>query len=170
MDRLFFTVFTIGLFIFILLFFPIYLKTDVHYDMNGRKLAFSLSMYRVFRLLGGYIATYPGGLALHLSPKKAVLIPYGDLDSERKRFSLVRAFRLKSFYITVETGAEYLLAVSFFQVLFRIFFFLQGGKKEKIDNNLWLTDGDVLRISSNFTVRFNFFIILRSLLLKLKEK
>ena len=107
---------------------------------------------------------------MHVSEKKAILIPYGDLDSERKRFSVIRAFRLKELNITVETGAEYLLAVSAFQILFRIFFFLQGGKKEKIENNLWLTDGDVLRISSNLTVRFNLFIILRDLFIKLKEK
>ena len=154
----------------ILLFFPIYVKTDVHYDMNGRKLAFSLSLYKVLRVFGGYIATYPGGLAMHISEKKAILIPYRDLDSKRKRFSVIRAFRLKELNITVETGAEYLLPVSIFQVLFRIFFFVQGGKKEKIENNLWLTDGDVLRISSNLTVRFNLFIILCDLFIKLKEK
>lgn len=170
MDRLFFIVLTIGLSIFVLLFFPIYIKTDTHYDMNGRKLAFSLSLYRYFRLFGGYIATYPGGLAMHISPQKAVLIPYTDLDSERKRFSVVRAFRLRELNVTIETGAEYLLWVSILQMLFRIFFFIQGEEKEKIENNLWLSDGDVLRVSANFTVRFNLFIILQSLLLKLKEK
>ena len=107
---------------------------------------------------------------MHISQNKAILIPYGDLDSKRKRFSVIRAFRLKELNITVETGAEYLLPVSIFQVFFRIFFFIQGGKKEKIQNNLWLSDGDVLRISSNLTVRFNLFIILRDILLKLKEK
>ena len=170
MDRLFFTVFMIGLTIFILLFFPIYVKTDTHYDMNGRKLAFSLSLYKLFRFLGGYIATYPGGFAIHLSQEKAVLLPYRDLNSESKRFLLVRAFRLRGLNITVETGAEYLMAVSLCQILFRIFFFAQGGRREKIENNLWLTDGDVLRISTNFTVRFNLFIILYSLWLKIKEK
>ena len=169
MDRLFFTVMAISFLVLSLLFFPIYIKTDTHYDMNGRKLAFSLSLYKVFRVVGGYIATYPGGLAMHLSPQKAILIPYRDLDSERKRFSVVRAFRVKAFHITVETGAEYLMAVSILQMLFRVFFFAQGGKREKLENDLWLTDGDVLRVSSNFIVRFNVFIILRALLLKLKE-
>jgi hypothetical protein len=170
MDRLFFILILVCLAIILLLFCPIYLKTDTHYDMNGRRLAFSLSLYKMVRVFGGYIATYPGGLAMHVSPKKAVLIPYSNLDSERKRISIVRTFRLKALNITVETGAEYLIAVSFMQILFRILFFAMGGQKEKIENNLWLTDGDILRISANFTVRFNLFIILKSLLSKLKEK
>lgn len=107
---------------------------------------------------------------MHTSSNKAVLLPYSNLNDERKRFSVIRAFRLKELNITVETGAEYLLAVSFVQIVFRIFFFAVGGKKEKIANNLWLTDGDVLRISGNFTLSLNLFIVLKHLLLKLKEK
>jgi hypothetical protein len=170
MDRLFFIVMAIGLSMLMILFFPISLEADTHYDMNGRKLAFSVSFYRLFRVLGGYIATYPGGFAMHTSLKKAILIPYGDLDSERKRFKIVRSFRLKEMNITVETGAEYLFMVSFAQILFRVIFFARGGKKENIENNIWLTDGDVLRISSNLTVRFNLYIILRNILLNLKER
>ena len=170
MDRLFFILFWVSLSVILLLYFPIYIKTDAHYDMNGRKFAFSIAAFNVIKLLGGYIATYKGGLALHVSPKKAILIPYSDLNSERKRFSIVRTFRLKVLNMTVETGPEYLIAVSTVQVIFRVFFFALGGKKEKIENNLWLTDGDNLRVSVNFTVRFNLFILLRNFLKYLKER
>ena len=170
MDRFFFVSFLVSLSIIVLLFFPIYVKTDGHYDMNGRKLAFSVSLYKIFKVFGGYIATYKGGLAVHVSSKKAILIPYKDLNNERKRFSVIRTFRLKGLNVTVETGPEYLLHVGSMQILLRIIFFAMGGKKEKIENNVWLTDGDILRISLNFIVRFNLFIILRNFIKYLKEK
>lgn len=170
MDRLFFIVIVTSLSVAVLLFFPIYIKTDMHYDMNGRKFGFYISAYGVIKLLGGYIATYQGGLAVHVSDKKAILIPYSDLNNERKRFSVIRTFRLKTLNLTVETGAEYLIGISFFQSLFRIIFFVLGGKKEKIENNLWLTDGDVLRVSIDFTVRLNVYILLKNLIKYLKAR
>ena len=154
----------------ILLFFPIYLELDAHYDMNKRKFAFAVFGYKWLKLLGGYIATYPGGLAIHLSQKKAILIPYSQLNSERKRFSIVRTFRLRAFIFTTETGADYLLPVAATQMAVRTYFFIKGGKKEKIKNNLWLTDGDILRVSLNCELGFNLFILLKNLFKFLKEK
>ena len=170
MDRFFFIFLSISLSIFILLFFPIYLKADGHYDMNGRKLAFSIALYHYFRVFGGYIATYKGGLAVHSSPQKAILIAYKDLDNERKRFSIMRAFHLREINVTMETGPEYLLPSAMVQAIFRLLFFICGGKKEKVENNVWLTDGDALRITMNMSVRFNLYILLRKFISMIKEK
>ena len=170
MDRFFFILLSIILALVILLFIPIYLKTDGHYDMNGRKLAFSISLYRFIRVFGGYIATYKGGLALHVSEKKAILLPYSQLDKERKRISIIRSFRLRKINTTIETGAEYLLLSAYAQALFRILFFVLGGKKEKIENNVWLTEGDILRATVNFTVRFNLFMLFVKLIKSIKER
>ena len=167
MGRLFF-VFAIALAVtLILLFFPVYLQTNAHYDMNGRKFAFAVHAYRFIKLIGGYIATYKGGLAMHISQKKAILLPYAEMEDNRKRFSVFRTVRLKTLTITTETGAEYLLPVALAQTVFRIYFFAKGGKKEKIENNLWLTDGDILRVSVNFVIRFNLFIILRNFIMQI---
>ncbi len=154
----------------ILLFFPFYLETSVHYDVNKRKFAFSLELYKIFKILGGYIATYTGGLAVHLSKKKAILVPYSDIQKEGERFSFVKTFRLKSFILTTETGAEYLLPVSLGHALLRTYFFIKGGKKENIENNLWLIEGDVLRISLHCILFFNIFILICNLFKFLKEK
>jgi len=170
MGRFFLYAFIIVLSILCLLFLTIYLETDGHYDMNGRKLIFSVRAYKAFKLIGGYIATYPGGLALHVSPKKAILIPYSDMDKERKRFSIVRTFRLKVLNLTVETGAEYLMPTALAQTFFRIVFMVLGGKKEKIENNLWLVEKDILRVSLNFIVRLNVFMLLCNFIKYLKEK
>lgn len=152
------------------LFFPIVLETDLHYDMNRKKFGFAVFFYKLFKLLGGYAGTYPGGIALHVSPKKAIVVPYAEMESERKRFSFIKTFRLIECTLTTETGAEYLLPVSIAHTVLRTYFFIVGGKKEKIENNLWLTDGDVLRISANFVVYFNLFILLCAFIKFLKEK
>ncbi len=154
----------------VLLFFPIFLEADVHYDMNRKKFGFALYAYKVIKLIGGYVTTYPGGIALHISPKKAILKPYSGMDSERKRFSFTKAFRIVSFSLTTETGAEYLLPVSIAHTALRAVFFSVGGERENIENNLWLTDGDELKISMNLVTFFNLFILLCAFLKFLKEK
>ena len=154
----------------ILLFFPIFLEVDIHYDMNRKKFGFALYAYKVLKLIGGYVTTYPGGIALHISPKKAILKPYSGMDSERKNFSFTRTFRIVSFSLTTETGAEYLIPVSLAHTALRTVFFAAGGQRGKVENNLWLTDGDELRVSMNLVVFFNLFILLCALLKFLKEK
>ncbi len=169
MGRLFFYALAlIG--ILALLFFPVYLETDAHYDMNRRKFAFAVYAYKIIRVIGGYAATYPGGIALHVSKKRAILIPYSQMDSERKKFSFIKTFRLKSFRLTTEAGAEYLPLTAVAHSALRITFFIKGGKKEGIENNLWLTDGDVLRISLNVLIYFNLFILLKNFIKFCKEK
>ncbi len=153
-----------------LLFFPIYIETDAHYDMNRRKFAFAVYAYKAIRVIGGYAATYQGGIALHISTRKAILIPYSKMNSERKKFSFVKTFRLKSFRLTTESGAEYLPLTAVAHSVLRALFFIKGGEKEEVENNLWLTDGDVLRISLNCLVYFNLFILLKSFIKFCKEK
>ena len=149
MGRSFFILLIIFLSIIILLFTPILFQTNLHIDLTRQKCAFSLYLYKKIRLLGGYVTTYPGGIALHLSQKKARLLRYKDMNNERKKFSIIKTFHLDEVTLTTETGADYLIAASLIQAGLRIYFFAKGGEKEKIENNLWLTDGDVLRISIN---------------------
>ena len=116
------------------------------------------------------MTSYPGGIAIHNSSKNAILKPYSQLDSDRKRFSFIRSFRLSSFILTTETGAEYLFLVAIVQILLRCIFFVNGGTKEKVENNVWLTDGDELRISLNFIAYFNIFLLIKELVKFLRGK
>ena len=140
----------------------------MHGDLNRKKLAFSLYAYRIIKLFGGYATSYKGGIALHVSEKKAILLPYSEMDSERKRFSFVRSFRLISFSLTTETGAEYLIPVSLVHSVLKTAFFSLGGEKER--SNLWLTDGDTLRVSADLVAWFNLFMLLKVFFKFLKEK
>lgn len=151
-----------------LLFVPIVTELSVHADVNRKKFAFSIYAYRAIKLIGGYVTRYPGGVALHASAKKAILLPYSKMDSERKRFSFVRSFRLISLSVTTETGAEYLISVALAHMALKTLFYSLGGEKEK--SALWLTDGDTLKTSAEVAVWFNLFMLLTVFLKFLKEK
>lgn len=154
----------------VLLFLPISFKIAAHYDMNRKKFCFSVYLFSFLKIIGGYIATYKGGFAIHVSEKKAFLLPYSQINSERKRFSFMNTFRLVSALLTTETGAEYLLPSALAHTALRTIFFAKGGEKENIQNNLWLTDGDVLRVSFAVGMKFTLFILLKNLLRFIKEK
>lgn len=143
-----------------LLFFPFVLETDVYYDMNKRKLGFSLYLFKFVKIIGGYIGTYAGGIAWHVSQKRAILIPYIRLESERKRFSFMKTFKMLSLRLNTETGAEYMLPVSIAHTVLRAWFLLKFGSTEQLENNFWLTDGDTLRIAFNSVVFFNIAMLL----------
>ena len=170
MDRFFFIWLTIGIGLLALLFLPLYIHSDLYYDVNGRKCAFSVTAYRFLPIIGGYIATYKGGIAFHISKKKAILLPYKDMKQEQKKISILRTFHLKTLAINIETGAEYLLYSMLAQRVFRAYFLCQGGKKEKLKNSLWLTEGNGLRLSIHCVLRLNGYIIIRNLLAYIKEK
>jgi hypothetical protein len=162
MDRFFLYIALSLLIIVILLFFPIVLEGDVHFDLDRKKLGFVLYGYKVFKLIGGYVTVYPYGIALHISDKKAILRPFSDMDSERKRFSFIRAFRVLSCSLTTESGAEYFLPLSAIHTALRPVLLSLNSKKGKLHNTLWLTDGDQLKISMNMVTYFNLFILLRA--------
>ncbi len=153
-----------------LLIFPVFLETNIHYDMNRRKFAFSVYVYKKIPVIGGYVATYTGGLALHVSKTKAILLPYSKMNTQRKKFSILKTFRVKEFQLTTECGAEYLPLIAVSHTVLRTLFFIKGGEKEGIENNLWLTDGDVLRFSLRCSLYFNLFILLKSFIKFCKEK
>ena len=152
-----------------LLYVPIIVSTNVHYDMNRQKLAFSFLLYNRIQLTGGYIGTYAGGLALHTSPKKAKLLSYKDMNNQRKRISLLKGLRIVGGSLHTETGAEYLLEVGALQALLRLIFFIRGGKKERITNSVWLTDGDQLKIALHFAIYCNLYMLLCAFIKSIKE-
>ena len=171
MSKSFFLFSSLGVILIVfLLFCPIFLRTVAHYDMNRKKFCFCIYLFSFIKILGGYVATYDGGLAVHLSPKKAYLLPYNQMNNERKRFSFTRAFYWKKASLTTETGAEYLLLNMLLHTVLRILFFAKRGRVENISNNVWIMDGDVLRASISLTVWFNLFLLLKNLCIFIKEK
>ena len=158
------------LLIFFLLFLPIYIEVNLHFDMNRRKLSFGIYGYKFIKLLGGYIATYSGGLALHVSDKKAIIVPYIELNNERKRFSFFKFFRLKKVNLSIETGAEYLLYAIGAHIAMRAYYLTKTQCANNIKNNLMLVYGDSLKVSFQSLLYFNLFMLIGYTIKFIKEK
>ena len=170
MSRLFLRLLFIILGVIATLFFPFFIKANAYYDVNYKKLCFQTSLFGVIKLIGGYIATYDGGIALHLSKRVAVLVEYKQLNSQRKRFSFLKTFRLVSLKQTIETGAEYLFLSTIVQTSIKAIFLAKKGKNDAFSSNLWLNDGDLLRISVEAVLYFNLFILTKNFIKFIKEK
>lgn len=83
------------------IFFTIYLFTDLH----EKKCCFAFYVLRFIKLHGGYAQPYHGGIAFHLTDKKAFLLPFGEMISANKRFRILRGFRLLAYSHVVEIGS-----------------------------------------------------------------
>ena len=107
------------------LLLPIYFESDTYYDVSRRKFVFSLRLYKCIKIVGGYLATYKGGLALHISKNKAILLPYAEWKEEQKRVSILKIFRLHSLKIQFETNSDYLAPILFLHHFLRILILLE---------------------------------------------
>lgn len=170
MGRFFFILAITTLSVLFLLFLPIVISIDTYYNMNRRKFAFALKLYRVIPVLGGYISAYPGGLAVHTSQTKARLLFYKDMEKERKRIKLYKSFRLLKGNLHTEIGAEYILQAMVVHILARAAFYTLIDNKQEIKNSVWLTDGDVLKLSLHLVAYVNIFLLLRLFFDYIKEK
>ena len=164
----FFLPFLITAIVTVLLFVPIVVESDTHADLNAKKLTFCICLYGKIKIIGGYVSAYPGGIVLHVKRNKAILLPYSGMNEKRKKFSFVKTFKVRYFSITTETGAEYLLPVSIAHTTLKALFYAVGGKHEH--SNLWLKNGDTLKIAVNVVAWFNLFTLLKEFIKFLKEK
>ena len=155
--------------IIILLFVPVLVSGNFHYDMNRKKYAFVIRLYAI-KIIGGYITIYPGGVALHVSKNKALVFPYKSMNDDTKRFSFIKLFRLLRLELTTETGAEYLISVWTISTLLKVYLYKKARYLQSINTNIWLTNGDILRISGKWLAFFNLFMICKNLVLFVKEK
>ncbi len=164
MNRLFFyTLFWVGLAL-VILFTPIFLTTDALFNIKQKKIGFSVRLYGVVKLIGGYISTYTHGLAVHVSKNKAILIPFKDLDNERKRFSFMRTFKMVSFYLNIETGVEYCIFFTPLHYIANLLLYIKYQDPKRYAMQTWITNGETLIISMQNTVFFNGYIVLKNFL------
>lgn len=147
----------------IALFFPILISGSLHFDFKRGKYAFCFKIYKKIRIFGGYASFYPEGIALHVSNKKAILLPFRDLNSKRKNFSFVKTFELLSLKMIVEVPIENLLPLV---LLDRILNFVKkiNGQLDKYNFLVWGSKDENLKINAKCTLFLNNFILLMNLL------
>lgn len=121
-------------------FLPIVLEGNLYYDVHRKKCIFSLRLYRRIPIAGGYLATYVGGLAFHVSEKRAVLLPYAEWKEEQKRISVLKLFRLRSLRAQIETNADWLIPMIWIHHLLGLVLRIANSERAEIKNSLWLRE------------------------------
>ena len=89
-------------------FFPVFFFVDGYLDVKERKCWFALSLYKYFKVYGGYAQLIKDGIAVHLTKKTAIVVSFSDmLTSGRKKFEVTKGFQLYRFHQILEvSGAQ----------------------------------------------------------------
>lgn len=86
--------------------FPVFVYADAYMDVQENKAWFSLSLFKYFKIFGGYAQLTKDGVVIHLTKKKAVFLPYSGMGDTRKKFEITDGFQLYKFHQIVETGGS----------------------------------------------------------------
>ncbi len=100
------TIFALSAGMLLLLFCPISVTAYMHLDGRSRKLQFAARLYNSLLLAGGYSEARAEGIAVHLSRKKALILPYGQMLKARPDFNKLRGFHIREIGAVAETGTS----------------------------------------------------------------
>ncbi len=146
--------------------FPIFVSAYLYGDKDSGKVGFALYLFGAVRLLSGYAAPCKGGIAFHLTEKKAVIMPYSELLGIGKKFEVTKGFSVCNYRHCIEIGgaenmAGALAAAMSLRKLTDIVFMFARGKKDL------RMEGDILvdmnrggfRAAVKVVISFNLLIV-----------
>lgn len=145
----------------LLTFFPVFVYADLYLDVAANRGWFSLSLYQRLRLVKGYAEVRREGIVLHLTKKKAYLLPFSEMASARKKFEITQGFQPWRFHQVLELGGADDVRMCMVAAAIRaIGGTLYGIAKEKyaaisLQNNVILYHEARLRISAQAATVFN---------------
>ncbi len=151
--------FYILIIVLILLFVPVFLNFDWYYDVFTGKCVILFSLMNIFKLFGGYVTSYEKGFALHKNDKIAILLPYAEMDNERKRFTFVKTFKFKSLSADIQCSANTFYLFDFIRKTLEVLKY-SNDKLENTHLSLKLFSEDTLKITGRCIFRLNLFILL----------
>ena len=92
-----------------LLLVPIFLQVSLFFDAKNEKIGCVLRLYGVFPLVGGYLTLCKGGVAWHISEKRAKLILRKPKKKKARKKSAVKLFKIQKIKCVWEVDPMYLL-------------------------------------------------------------
>ncbi len=162
--------------------FPVFLTVNVFCDVKAKKIYFSLSVYHIFKVYGGYATIYDEGIAFHLTKKTAALLPFNEIINTRKKFEITKGFYLFAYSQVIELGIEEapgyaMYAAAAVQIVSSIVSSYLHVKKKSASfkSDILLREAEtLLKVSLRAVLMFNFLILIiaaiKILLQKLLEK
>lgn len=163
---------------FILLTFPLFVKFDVCYIKTKNKMFYKISLFNVIKILKGYVELIKEGIVIHLTKRKAIIIPYKNIVGIRKKFKPLKDYHFIKLNSILEIGFKDDLVNSFFvgnvnNFIFEFvnWFFYHKKPYVNLKNKTLLFENDKrLNYFLELTVVFNMLMILVSGIKILMEK
>ncbi len=152
----------------VLLFIPIYFVGDLHVDSKKEKAIFSIRFFGLVKLLGGYITLYEQGLAFHVGKKRAILLPFFDMESGKKQFSVFKSFHFHTMRTMIQTGCDYFIPSQVYMQLSD--FFWRNKKIKENEHRLLIVNGDAWNITVHSVFWLNIWRIVKRFIKFLYKK
>ncbi len=130
-----------------------YFQGNIYFDVKSGKVGLVIKLYGIITILGGYLSPCPGGVAWHISTKKAIILSYRQLDDGRRRASKRNDIKFRSLSVVLELGPEYLLPTSMIMNIIQ-FWALASGNKNAFTYRMIPRSGDSFRLFGRFWLRF----------------
>ncbi len=159
---------------------PIFADLYLFYDKNIKKFFFLFTLYRV-PIFGGYGEKIQGGFVLHISDKKAVILPYSSIAGMRSQFNLRKDYYFRKLFLLTECGSKNAPFIPFFyafsaNILTKIVGAVSqttGGETQIKNNTIVYEDDSVFKISFRLNAVFNlitvFITLIKIILRKLEQ-
>lgn len=161
----------------IVLIFPVFLTTYFYIDGNKKQLYFCLKIFSKIKILSGYIQFIKDGIAIHLTKKKAIIIPYLIKFDLQKTYKLAKEYNVIQFFSIIEHGnvdliEKYKISMLYSSINNLICPIIQYRKQYlKIKNDLILYElNSKIKVTIKLVLVFNLISIISTIIKIILEK
>ena len=162
---------------YILLIFPVFLCINVKYKKEYKKLFYHVDIFSI-KVLNGYIEIVKEGIAIHLTKRKAIIIPFKNMLEMRNKIRPLKDYHIIKLKLNVKfaVGESMILPISltflfnFALQFLRFFLFFKKPHVKVLTNFNVYENKDLLNINANATFVFNLLMVIISFIKIWAEK
>ena len=97
-------VLTIVILTYILLIFPIFIRIDVAFTKDAKKILYKIRLFNLFVLFYGYVEKVNEGIAIHLSKRKAIIITNDKLFDVKNKIKPLKDYHVIRLFMQIDLG------------------------------------------------------------------
>ena len=155
-----------------IIIFPIFINGDFHLSQDKLKLFYKIKVFGFITILKGYAEFIKEGIIIHLTKRKAIILPFENLFEVKRKVEPLKDYHLINFKLNVELGNEEnilapLTTAFIINYIYNYFKWFLHHKKPYFnsDINIFVIDEkNVFEIFLKGTAVFNLLMILISLI------
>lgn len=154
---------------YIILIFPVFLCINVKYKKEYKKLFYHVDIFSI-KVLNGYIEIVKEGIAIHLTKRKAIIIPFKNMLEMRNKIRPLKDYHIIKLKLNVKFAVyeSMILPISLtflfnfaLQFLQSILFYGKPYVKLFTDFSIYEKE-DLLNINAKATIVFNLLMVIIS--------